>query len=179
MEKIVLIFATNRANSYTKTVGTIYNAYLNQKQVPTDIIDLRELSMQTHLLNDELYGKRSTIFTQLISEKLLPNTKFIFIAPEYNGSFPGVLKVFLDAIPPATWTNKKALLVGVSTGRAGNLRGMEHLTGVLNYLKFFVHPNRLPISLVDTHTEPGATRFKTDTQQKVIEEQINQFINWQ
>ncbi len=179
MEKIVLIFATNRANSYTKAVGTIYNAILKQNEVPTEVIDLNELSTQTHLLNDELYGKRSAFFTQLINEKLQVNTKFIFFIPEYNGSFPGVLKVFLDAIPPATWANKKALLVGLSSGRAGNLRGMEHLTGVLNYLKFFVHPNRLPISLVDTHVEFGAASFKNEAQQKVSEDQIKQFITWQ
>lgn len=178
MEKIVLIFATNRANSYTKAVGTIYNAILKQNEVPTEVIDLNEISAQTNLLNDELYGKRSDGFSKLISEKLISNTKFIFFIPEYNGSFPGVLKVFLDAIPPSTWSNKKGLLVGISSGRAGNLRGMEHLTGVLNYLKLFVHPNRLPISLIDTHVDIGATSFKTDIQQKVCEDQIKQFISW-
>ena len=47
------------------------------------------------------------------------------------------------------WPGKKALLTGVSTGRAGNLRGMEHLTGILHYLRVVVHPNKLPISVVD------------------------------
>jgi NAD(P)H-dependent FMN reductase len=47
------------------------------------------------------------------------------------------------------WHRKKVLLTGVSTGRAGNLRGMEHLTGVWLYLKMHVHHNRLPISTVD------------------------------
>jgi NAD(P)H-dependent FMN reductase len=178
MEKIVLIFATNRPNSYTNAVGNIYKAILNQHTVLTEVIDLKEVSAQTHLLNEELFGKRTEAFNSLITEKLQTNTKFIFFIPEYNGSFPGVLKVFLDAIPPATWINKKALLVGISSGRAGNLRGMEHLTGVLNYLKFFVHPNRLPISLIDTHVDFGATSFKTDTQQKVSEDQIKQFLSW-
>ena len=44
---------------------------------------------------------------------------------------------------------KKALLTGVSTGRAGNLRGMEHLTGILHYMRVIVHPNKFPISVVD------------------------------
>jgi NAD(P)H-dependent FMN reductase len=39
-------------------------------------------------------------------------------------------------------------LIGVSTGRAGNLRGMEHLTGMLNYLNMHVHPEKLPVSSV-------------------------------
>ena len=41
-------------------------------------------------------------------------------------------------------------MAGVSTGRAGNLRGMEHLTGVLLYLKANVYHNRLPLSVVHT-----------------------------
>jgi len=27
---------------------------------------------------------------------------------------------------------------------------MEHLTGILHYMKVIVHPNKLPISIVDT-----------------------------
>jgi NAD(P)H-dependent FMN reductase len=50
----------------------------------------------------------------------------------------------------SVWWHKKVLLTGVSTGRAGNLRGMEHLTGCLLHMKMTVHPNRLPISLVHT-----------------------------
>ena len=58
------------------------------------------------------------------------------------------------------WPNKKILLTGVSTGRAGNLRGMEHLTGVLLYLKANVHHNRLPLSIV--HTLLNADGILTD-----------------
>jgi NAD(P)H-dependent FMN reductase len=84
----------------------------------------------------------------LLKDFILPAQKFVFIAPEYNGSFPGILKVFLDAIPPEMNRGKKSALIGVSSGRAGNLRGMDHLTGILNYLGMHVHPNKLPISSV-------------------------------
>lgn len=178
MQNVVIIFATNRANSYTKRVGNIYCKMLNDFNVKPLIIDLYEINQFTNILNSELYGLRSDYFQKIITEILLPNSKFIFVVPEYNGSFPGVLKLFLDAIHPSTWLNKKALLVGVSAGRAGNLRGMEHLTGILNYLKLFVHPNRLPISLIETHVEEGANNFKSETQQKVCVEQLKQFIEW-
>ena len=41
------------------------------------------------------------------------------------------------------------VLVGVADGRAGNLRGMEHLTGILQYLKLHVYHNKLPISVIN------------------------------
>lgn len=43
---------------------------------------------------------------------------------------------------------QKALLTGVAEGRGGNLRGLDHFTGVLHFLKVIVHPNKLPISSV-------------------------------
>jgi chromate reductase len=75
------------------------------------------------------------------------------VSPEYNGSFPGVLKLFLDALSvkdyKKTFSGKRVSLIGVASGRAGNFRGMEHLTGIFNYLNMIVMPNKLPISSVE------------------------------
>jgi NAD(P)H-dependent FMN reductase len=72
--------------------------------------------------------------------------------PEYNGSFPGSVKLFIDACTVREYSrnfkDKKAALVGIASGRAGNLRGMDHLTGVLNYLGMTVMPDKLPISSI-------------------------------
>ena len=88
---------------------------------------------------------------ELEKKWLLPAEKYIFISPEYNGSIPGVLKCLIDVSDvKKVWKGKKALLTGVSTGRAGNLRGMDHLTGIMHYVGTVVHPNKLPISIVDT-----------------------------
>jgi NAD(P)H-dependent FMN reductase len=75
--------------------------------------------------------------------------KFVFVVPEYNGSFPGILKTFLDSMHPREWNNKDVCLVGVADGRAGNIRGLEHLTGILQYLKMHVYHDKLPISIVN------------------------------
>lgn len=93
---------------------------------------------------------RSADFEKAETSVLIPSKKFIFIAPEYNGSIPGILKTMLDISDyKKAWWGKKALLVGISTGRSGNVRGLEHLTSILNYMKVIVHPNKLPISIVD------------------------------
>ncbi|MBK8705893.1 MAG: hypothetical protein IPN33_21635 [Saprospiraceae bacterium] len=39
-------------------------------------------------------------------------------------------------------------MVGIATGRAGNLRGIDQLTGVLNHVGTIVLPNKLPISRI-------------------------------
>ena len=46
-----------------------------------------------------------------IQEIVTKTDKFIFVIPEYNGSFPGVLKVFIDACSfPESFYEKKAAL---------------------------------------------------------------------
>ena len=80
---------------------------------------------------------------------------YIFVVPDYNGGFPGVLKSFIDASDPKMWANKKAALVGVSSGRAGALRGMDQLTNVLNYLHVDVFHNKPPMSKIDGLVNDG------------------------
>ena len=98
--------------------------------------------------------------------------------PEYNGSYPGILKLMIDNTDISkVWWHKKVLLTGVSTGRAGNLRGMDHLTGSLLYLKMLVHPNRLPISVVDKLMGPD-NHFSNAATINAIQMQLDEFVNF-
>jgi NAD(P)H-dependent FMN reductase len=175
MHSITIISATNRVDSNSEKVANNYKSVLKSKGVDVELFSLKDLPES--VLHTDLYGKRSEDFQKIIDTYVDKQTKFIFIAPEYNGSFAGILKVFLDAIPPRMWTENKACLVGVSTGRAGNLRGMEHLTNILNYLKVNVYHNKLPISRVDTLLD--ANGFLSDSEtQKVIDSQLDGFLKF-
>ncbi len=134
-----IISGTNRSGSYTIKIAGQYRQMLAEKGIAASLVSLEHLDV----------SKRNTAIRKLEEDILIPATKFIFISPEYNGSIPGVLKSLIDVSDiEKDWWGKKALLVGISTGRAGNLRGMDHLTGILNYVKIVVHPNKLPISVV-------------------------------
>ena len=93
-------------------------------------------------------GELLAIAPQLISKR--PTLKFIFVVPEYNGSFPGVVKALIDVLPRSVWINKKAALVGVAAGRAGNIRGLDHLTNILNYMGVIVLPQKIYLSQVES-----------------------------
>ena len=116
------------------------------------------------------------LMKRIEEEILIPTTTFVIISPEYNGSFSGALKLFFDTSRVhLCWWHKTALLVGVATGRAGNLRGMDHLTGVLNHMKVMVHFNKLPISTVDKLlTEDG--KITDELTIKAINHQLNEFF---
>jgi chromate reductase len=147
MQRILVISCTNRPESNTLKVSRVYLQLLKEQNVETRLLDFCDLPETISF--SETFGKRTPEFAKLISENVSAFNKFIFVVPEYNGSFPGILKTFLDSMSPREWANKDACLVGIADGRAGNLRGMEHLTGILNYLKMHVYHDKLPISIIN------------------------------
>lgn len=162
-----IISGTNREGSHTEKVANEYQRILKEKNIDAGILTLKNLEVL----------KRTPEFLKVENEILIPTKKFIFILPEYNGTFPGVLKAMIDnSDVKKVWYNKKALLTGVSTGRAGNLRGMDHLSASLHYLKMNVHHNKLPISVIDKVMDAHG-RLNDETI-KVINEQLDDFINF-
>ena len=122
-----------------------------------------------------MYGKRTEAF-QLIQDKITASSKFIFVIPEYNGSFPGVLKAFIDGCDfPDSFYGKKAALVGLSSGKYGNVRGIEHFTGICHYIQLHLMPLRLHIPAFEKEIDENGNLIKPDTL-RFIDQQAEQFI---
>ncbi len=163
----LIISGTNRQDSFTLRVAERYQSILKKKNIDAPVLSLVGL---------DLLDRNSTVL-ELEGKWLLPADKYIFISPEYNGSIPGVLKCLIDVSDvKKVWKGKKALLTGVSKGRAGNLRGMDHLTSIMHYVGTVVHPNKLPISIVDTlFNEEEMAHAET---LRVINQQLDEFISF-
>ncbi|KIC91433.1 MULTISPECIES: NADPH-dependent FMN reductase [unclassified Flavihumibacter] len=161
-----IISGTNRPGSNTIKIANQYKELLAAKGIEAEMVSLENLDVSTR--NEGI---------RALENRLLADTeKFIFISPEYNGSIPGVLKSLIDSTDiNRVWAGKKALLTGVSTGRAGNLRGMEHLTGILHYVKMMVHHNKLPISVVNVLLNLDGS-IKDEPTLAAIDQQLNEFI---
>lgn len=150
---ITIIAGTNRKRSMTALFARHIHTLVETKtDLPVKLLDLSEVP--SDWFHKQMYdgAHQSKSLTKIQDEYVLPAQKFIFVAPEYNGSIPGVLKMFIDACSVRNYAEnfkeKKAALLGVASGRAGNLRGLEHLTGILHYLGTHVMPNRLPVSSI-------------------------------
>ena len=120
---LTVICGTNRPESFSGKVAGFYSSRLRAKQMEHRVFSL--FDMPQDLLNNEMYVSAVHPYLIRIQDEILkPATKFIFIFPEYNGSFPGMLKAFIDASDIVDcWHGKKACLVGVSSGRAGESAG--------------------------------------------------------
>ena len=162
-----IVSGTNRSGSYTEQVAREYQQILKNKNIDAQIFSLESIDVLS----------RNEAIKKAEKEILIPTEKFIFIIPEYNGSYPGVLKALIDNSDiKKVWNYKKALLTGVATGRAGNLRGMDHLSDTLHYMKMNVFYNKLPISVVDKVMDEEG-HFNEDTLQ-AVNFQLNEFIDF-
>ena len=151
---ITIVSGTNRKGSGCLTFAKAYHELLT-KHTKEEVAFLSLEDIPYDWFHENMYeenAQKESIAT-LQDKYLIPAKKFVFISPEYNGSYPGVLKLLIDACSvrdyKSTFHGKKAALIGIATGRAGNLRGMDHLTGVLHHMGTVVMPKHLPISKID------------------------------
>jgi chromate reductase, NAD(P)H dehydrogenase (quinone) len=170
---ITIISSTNRPGSSTLKVSKYYQSLLSDRHVEAALLSLSQLP--PNMLETDLYGKRSAEF-EPIQDIVTKTDKFIFIIPEYNGSFPGVLKVFMDACSfPESFYEKKAALVGISSGKYGNIRGIDHFTGVCHSLHLNVMSLKIHISSIHKELDADGKLYKEDTL-RFVNEQVEKFI---
>ncbi len=172
---ITIIAGTNRPGSNTLKLAQYYQQQLKEKGAESQILSLNQLPAT--LISSDMYGKRSPEF-QTIQDVVTASQKFLFVIPEYNGSFPGVLKSFIDACTfPESFYGKKAALVGLSSGKYGNVRGLEHFTGICHYIHLEVMPWRIHSSGIGTELNAEGNLWQEDTL-KFTNQQIDKFINF-
>lgn len=166
---ITIISATDRHDSMTLKVAKLYLQLFSEKAQDVQLLSLEG----KNVWNDD-----SEDMKEIENTYLIPANKIVLVMPEYNGSFPGILKLMMDNNDiKKCWWYKKAMLVGVADGRGGNLRGIEHMTNILHYLKVHVLYNKIPISRVKEEIS-GEGQFLKPNTLKAINEQIQQFIDF-
>lgn len=171
----LIIVGTNRPNSNSLKVAQYYQRELAQRGEEWQILKLHDLP--ANCIVSDLYGKRSEEFVP-IQELVSQAKRFIFIVPEYNGSYPGVLKVFIDACAfPASFYHKKAVLVGVSTGKYGNIRGIDHFTGVCHYIRMHVMPLKIHIGHIQNELNENG-QFTDPLTTKYVHEQLDEIVRF-
>ena len=82
-----------------------------------------------------MYEKESPGYADFIEKYITRTDRIVFVIPEYQGSYPGALKSFMDAIDPKVIRDKKACLIGIASGRGGGIRPQSHFTDVLHHLE--------------------------------------------
>ncbi len=173
----VIISCTNRKDSVTRKLCSIYEEVLSSLDIESEMIDLCDLPAD--YLESALYdnsGKNEYFKT---SREIMEDAKkFIFVIPEYNGSFPGVLKAFIDGLEfPTTFTDKKSAMVGLSSGQQGAGLALSHLTDILNYCGTHVLAFKPKLSNIDDNMNM-TEKMLSDKYLGFIKKQAEQFVKF-
>lgn len=152
---ISVICGTNRTDALSLAIAQTYQSALEEFGTKTNSINLAALPPDfafSALYENEGRNDQFNFFR----EQMKASDKFVFIVPEYNGSFPGVLKTFIDGLAyPYTFRNKKCALVGVASGGQGASLALSHLTDILNHCGTHVLAYKPRLVKIDDHFENG------------------------
>ena len=172
---ITIISATNRKDSLTYKIAKNYSVLLKNQNIENQIMDLCDLPSDFMFSN--FYGASTQSFEIMVDTYIKHADKFVVISPEYHGSYPGIFKALIDCIGAEFIKNKKVALVGVASGRIGNLRGMEHLTSLFHHLKAEVLSSKPKLS--EVHNLLGEDgEIKNPETVALLQDQITSFLKF-
>jgi NAD(P)H-dependent FMN reductase len=141
---IVVVVGTNRKGALSKPLAEVIATNHRDAGATVDIIDLSEMGPE--FLLPTSYKEPAQQVTHLV-DRFLAADGVHFIVPEYNGSFPGVVKLFIDHLPyPAGFDKRPCAFVGLAAGQFAGLRAVEHLQGVAGYRNALQYPRRVFIA---------------------------------
>ncbi len=171
---IKIVIGTNRKNSNSGTIARLYQQMLKERREDAEIMSMEELPEDfafSALYENTGKNEAFNAFLQRLNE----GDKIVFVIPEYNNSFPGVLKTFFDGLPyPSPFAGKWAALVGVSTGVQGASLALSHLTDILNYLGMNVLASKPRLAQIASHLSENT--LQNPIYQRFLEVQMDELI---
>jgi len=126
--KLVALVGSLRKDSFNlHLVETIQERYKGKFDI--EYADIRSLP---HYDQDE--EDQAPVAVSKLHQQVAAADGVIIVTPEFNWSFPGVLKNALDWLSRGNreLTNKPVLVAGVSPFMMGSLRAQQHLRDVLS-----------------------------------------------
>lgn len=136
--KLQIIFGSTREGRQGEKVALWVKEQVTlHKDVELDYVDLRDLKlpffneeMPPAMIND---GNYTNPIQKQWAERIGNADAYIIVTPEYNHSFPAVLKNALDYVY-TEWNNKPVGFISYGGGASGS-RAVEHLRTVVAELQ--------------------------------------------
>lgn len=128
---IPIILGTARKGRRSEKVANFILELTKKAGLDTEIVDIRDYRIEATDNTEEIPPAKKW------EEKLLRADGLIIVSPEYNHTYPGELKMFLDMLYEQ-YHRKPVGLVGLSEGPWGGTRGIQALR--LTCLALGMHP---------------------------------------
>lgn len=172
MISLKIISGTDRPNSYALRVSKYVQEKYRQEGVSTEIIDLQNFPLDQVVGGK--YGEELPAVDNFVEQAVIADG-LVVVCPEYNGGYPGILKLFIDYLPfPNSLDKKPIALIGEANGAFGAMRAVEQLQQVFGYRNAHIFPERVFISRVNKNFD-DEDGIKNEFQQQLLKAQINGF----
>lgn len=126
---IPLILGTARQGRQSEKVAKYLFEHLKRFDFDTELIDVRDYLPAAQTIPPWEENEATRPWRKIVARA----SAFIIVAPEYNHGYPGELKLLLDQELDA-YDDKYVLMCGVSSGRFGGARLLDHILPVFNEL---------------------------------------------
>lgn len=173
MIKINILSGTDRPDSSAMQVAEHILPKLKGYGAQADVISLRDFP--TKDVAGGRYGDEIPSVKEL-NKRVLNCDGLIMIIPEYNGGFPGILKLFIDYLPfPKAFLKLPVAFIGEADGAFGALRPVEQMQMICNYRNAYLFPERVFIQRVNKQFSPS-DGFENELTGKLLESMLKNFV---
>jgi chromate reductase len=149
---VLIISGTNRPGSNTRRVAKLVEEHYKNQNLASEFLDLVDLPGE--IFEPTVYAKKPAS-VMAIQQRILDAAGLHVVTPEYNGSFPGILKYFIDMLKfPESFDRKPVAFVGVAAGVFAALRPVEQLQMIFSYRNAHIYPDRVFIATVSDKLSP-------------------------
>jgi NAD(P)H-dependent FMN reductase len=140
-ETILIVSGTNRPDSNALKVSRVIQRHYTTARVEAGILSLVDLPKE--VFDGSAYATKPAGMAA-IQQRVLAANGLHVVTPEYNGSFPGVLKYFIDMLKfPESFERKPVCFTAEAAGIWGGLRGVEQLQMIFGYRNAYAYPERV------------------------------------
>lgn len=171
---IVVVCGTNRDGSLSRLLATEVAESYRVHGASVDLLDMNELPAEA--LQATAYKEQPENVAALV-QRFLKSNGAVFVVPEYNGSYPGVLKLFVDMLPyPEGFDSRPCAFLGLAAGQFKGLRAVEHFQQVAGYRNAYLYPRRMFIG--DSFKQFIDGKLADDELTKRLKEQASGFLEF-
>jgi len=172
---IEVIAGTNRPGANARRIADLLVSLYKEQGAGARVLDLQDLPQEVFL--PAAYAARPAALDP-IQRRVLEAGGLHIVTPEYNGSFPGVLKYFIDLLKfPESFEGRPVAFTGEAAGLWAALRAVEHLQMIFAYRNAAALPERVFIPRVHTRFDEKG-RFVDDEILALLRDQTRRFIEF-
>jgi chromate reductase, NAD(P)H dehydrogenase (quinone) len=164
MPRILAFAGSTRRESFNKKLVAIAAHGAREAGAEVTLIDLKDFPLP--LFDQDLEAEQGMPENGKKLKKLFIDHDGLLIAsPEYNSSFPAVLKNAIDWVSrPApgepslvAFRGKVATLMSASPGALGGLRGLVHVRSILGNIGVIVLPDQIAVAKAHEAFQPDGS----------------------